>query len=156
MSPEEQVRHLVEPALRQLGLQLLGVAWQPQPLPATLRLTVDRPGGVTVDECGQASEAASALLDRHQEMLPGAYSLEVSSPGAERPLRAEMDFSAALGRRVRLALRQGEVETRIEGRLCAVAPGELEVELRRVRGGKLRRLRVERAQLQSAEVVVDL
>ncbi|MGH7612208.1 MAG: ribosome maturation factor RimP [Candidatus Dormibacteria bacterium] len=156
VSAEDDVRQLVEPALRQLGLELLQVVWHPAPGHPTLRLTVDRPGGVTVDECGRASEAASALLDRLAERFPDSYSLEVSSPGAERPLRSDADFRAALGRRVRVVFRQGEAETRVEGRLTAVSESELELEHRPQRGRSARVLRVERGQLRAAQVVVDL
>jgi ribosome maturation factor RimP len=155
-SPPELVRDLLEPVVNQLGLQLLDVSWHPGKGRAVLRVTVDRPGGVTIDECGQASEAASALLDRREELLPGPYALEVSSPGAERTLESEEDFASALGRRVRLTLQEGESLTVVEGRLVAVGPAELDLEVRRSKGGRLRAWRVSRETVAAAQVVVDL
>jgi ribosome maturation factor RimP len=150
------VGELLEPVVRQLGLQLLDVSWHPGKGRAVLRLTVDRPGGVTVDECSQLSVAASALLDRREEWLPGPYALEVSSPGAERSLTSERDFATALGRRVRLTLQEGESQTVIEGKLVGLGPDELDLEVRRTRGGRLRAWRVERRRVAQAQVVVDI
>lgn len=155
-SPAEVVGELLEPVVRQLGLQLLDVSWHPGKGRAVLRLTVDRPGGVTVDECSQLSEAASALLDRREEWLPGPYALEVSSPGAERSLTSERDFATALGRRVRLTVSDGESQTVVEGKLVGLGPEELDLEVRRTRGGRLRAWRVDRRQVAQAHVVVDI
>jgi ribosome maturation factor RimP len=155
-SPAEVVGDLLEPVVRQLGLQLLDVSWHPGKGRAVLRLTVDRPGGVTVDECSQLSEAASALLDRREEWVPGPYALEVSSPGAERTLTSERDFATALGRRVRLTVQDGESQTVVEGKLVGLGPEELDLEVRRTRGGRLRAWRVSRSQVAQAQVVVDI
>jgi len=155
-SPAELVRDSLPPALDELGLQLVDVSWHPGKGRAVLRVTVDRPGGVTIDECGQASEALSALLDRLENVLPGPYSLEVSSPGAERDLETEQDFAASLGRRVRLTLVDGDSQTVVEGRLIALSPDELDLEVRRTRGGRLREWRVSRRTVAAARVVVDL
>lgn len=150
------VKELLRPVINQLGLQLLEVSWHPDKGRAVLRVTVDRQGGVTVDECGQASQALSALLDRREELLPGPYALEVSSPGAERTLASEEDFATALGRRVRLTLQDGESMTVVEGRLVALGPEELDLEVRRTKGGRLRSWRVNRQAVAVARVVVDL
>lgn len=155
-SPAEVVRDLLEPVIIQLGLQLEDVSWLPGKGRAILRVTVDRPGGITIDECGQASEALSALLDRREELLPGPYALEVSSPGAERTLATEEDFATALGRRVRLTLQEGESVTVVEGRLVALGPEELDLQVRRTKGGRLRSWRVSRQAVAAARVVVDL
>jgi len=155
-SPVELARKLLEPVINQLGLQLEDVSWQPGKGGATLRVTVDRSGGITIDECGRASEALSIVLDRREELLPGPYSLEVSSPGAERALASDEDFATALGRRVRLTLQDGESLTVVEGRLVAIGPAELDLEVRRTKGGRLRSWRVSRQAISAARVVVDL
>ncbi|HUY53785.1 MAG TPA: ribosome maturation factor RimP [Candidatus Nanopelagicaceae bacterium] len=155
-APDQLVERMVEPVLAELGFSLLQVSWNPGRRGSVLRLTVDRPGGVTIDDCGTASEAVSAVLDRHEELLPGTYSLEVSSPGAERELLSEADYLAALGRRVRLTLEQGDTHTVLEGRLTAVGGEDLEMEVRRHRGGRLVQARVLRQDVVAAQVVVDL
>lgn len=155
-SPEVTARQLLQPAVERLGLELLELAWQGAPGRGVLRLTVDRPGGVTVEECGRASEVASLLLDRHPELFPGPYALEVSSPGAERELRREEDFTASLGRRVRLRLEAPEGEQVLEGRLLEVGPASLLLELRRPRSGRRLPQEVQRARVLEARVVVDI
>ncbi len=152
----QRLGQLLRPVVEGLGLQLLDLTWVPQRGAAILRLTVDRPGGVTLDECGAASEAVSLLLDRREELLPAHYYLEVSSPGAERFLASEEDFRQALGRKVRLVIGAGETETVLEGRLVAVASDTLSVEGRRPRSPKPITWEVERAQLRSARVLVDV
>lgn len=155
-APEQLVQRMVEPILAGLGFSLLQVSWHSGRKGSVLRLTVDRPGGVTIDDCKTASEAVSGVLDRHEESLPGAYSLEVSSPGAERELLSEADYLAALGHRVRLTLQQGDTLTVLEGRLTAVGGEDVHLEIRRHRGGRLVQARAPRRQVVAAQVVVDV
>lgn len=155
-APTDRVRDLLLPAVDQLGLHLVDVSWHQGRGRAILRLTVDRPGGVTIEECGRASEAASAVLDLRDEILPGPYSLEVSSPGAERDLASEEDYQRALGRRVRITLRDGESQTVVEGRLVSLGSDELDLEVIRPKSGRLRSWRVSRKAVAGARVVVDL
>jgi ribosome maturation factor RimP len=102
------------------------------------------------------SDAVSTVLDRHEAQLPDSYSLEVSSPGAERELRSEEEYRASMGRRVRLTLRQGDSETVVEGRLVSVGERALQLEARRSRSGRLVPIEVDRAEVTVARVVVDL
>jgi ribosome maturation factor RimP len=155
-SPDQLVRQLVEPVLEEAGVLLLEVAWHAGRRGGTLRLTVDRPGGIGVDDCQMVSDAVSTVLDRYEAQLPDSYSLEVSSPGAERDLRSEDEYRASLGRRVRLTLRQGAGETVVEGRLVSVGERELQLEARRSRSGRLVPIQVIRAEVAAARVVVDL
>lgn len=144
----------MEPVLASLGLQLLDCGWQGGRR-RVLRLTVDRTGGVGVDECGEASLAVSELLDAHEAEMPAHYELEVSSPGAERTLLADEDYQASLGRRVQLRLIREAEERMVEGRLVSVGPGALELEVRR-RSGRTSVVQVDRQEVASARVVVDI
>jgi ribosome maturation factor RimP len=150
-----RLRNLLQEPVSELGLTLLGLSWATGRRGATLRVTVDRPGGVTVDECGAASLAISQMLDLHEAELPESYSLEVSSPGAERMLATEDELRASLGRRLRVVVARSGQEAVIEGRLTAVSDRLLELEARR-RSGRLQRIELERSDLVSAQVVVDL
>ena len=150
-----RLRSLVQAPISELGLTLLGLSWAGGRRGATLRVTVDRPGGVTVDECGAASLAISAVLDVHEAELPESYSLEVSSPGAERMLTTEEDLRSSLGRCLRVVVARSGQEAVIEGRLTAVSDRLLELEARR-RSGRPQRIELERSDLVSAQVVVDL
>lgn len=154
MSDDQRVRALVEPALAEVGLQLLECSWHGGRR-RVLRLTVDRPGGVGIDECGTASLAVSEVLDAHEAEMPSNYDLEVSSPGAERTLQAEDDYQASLGRRVQLRLRRQAEERVVEGRLVAIGPEALQLETRR-RSGRVSTVMVDRREVVAARVVVDI
>ena len=155
-APEALVRDLVAVALEADGIALLGVSWHPGRRGAVLKITVDRPGGISIDECGRASQVVSSILDQHEELFPPAYSLEVSSPGAERDLATDDEYRAALGHRVRLHLVGDVSEQVLEGRLVALSGEELSLETRRGRSGRLVGTTVERKRVVSARVVVDL
>jgi ribosome maturation factor RimP len=87
-----------------LGLELCHVEWK-KGSRATLTLTVDKPAGVTLQDCEAASHAASEVLDPLEELLP-KYALEVSSPGLDRPLWTLADCARFRGRRVTVQLVQ--------------------------------------------------
>lgn len=92
MTVVERVRELVEPLLAERDLEVVDVAIQG----ATLRVTVDRPGGVDLDAVSAATHLVSGALDR-ADPVPGRYVLEVSSPGVERPLRTPEHFRRFVG-----------------------------------------------------------
>ena len=150
-----RLRSLVQAPVLELGLTLVGLSWAGGRGGPTLRVTVDRPGGITVDECGAASLAISGVLDLHGAELPESYSLEVSSPGAERMLTTDQELRASLGRRLRVVVARSGQEAVVEGRLTAVSDRLLELEARR-RSGRPQRIELERSDLVSVQVVVDL
>lgn len=144
---------LLRPSLEHLGFDLLDVQWSGRGKGAVLRLVIDRPGGVTLDDCERASNTASAVLDAY-DPIDSTYRLEVSSPGAERPLRAPEDWRAALGRRVNVRLRQDESEFVLEGRLAGVSDVHAELEIRDRR--QMRTHEVAFADVIAARIVVDI
>jgi len=146
------LRALLAPALAQTGLELHEVQWR-SGRGALLRLVVDRRGGVDLDDCERASMAASAILDAY-DPIEGPYSLEVSSPGAERPIRTEADWGSALGRRVHVRFLSGDAEQVVEGRLVA-AGRTLEIEARE-RRGRSRLVTVPLASVMTARIAVDI
>jgi ribosome maturation factor RimP len=95
----EQVRQLIEPVLARDGFELVDVEWVRQAGRWTLRLFVDKDGGVGIEDCQAASRIVDPILDVADVIEP-AYDLEVSSPGLERPLRKPADFERYAGRRV--------------------------------------------------------
>jgi ribosome maturation factor RimP len=92
----------VREALAGRGLELCHVGWVPGARKGRLTLTIDRPDGVTLDDCEAASRLADAILDG-DDGIPGAYLLEVESPGLDRPLWTLDDCRRFAGRRVRVA-----------------------------------------------------
>ena len=82
-----------------------------------VRVVVDRDGGVDLEAIAEATRAVSGVLDVH-DPVPGRYTLEVSSPGVERPLRTPAHFARAVGETVSVrTLAGGEGERRVTGRL---------------------------------------
>ena len=96
-----RVRQLTEPVCMAEGLELVHVEFQSEARGRILRLYIDKTGGVTLNDCADLSRQISDLLDVSFEDL-GSYSLEVSSPGAERPLGKMSDFDRFNGQTVKI------------------------------------------------------
>ena len=93
------------PIAEEMGLELVEVQFR-QESGWVLRLFIDREqGGVNVDDCAAVSRQVSAYLEA-EDLISHAYTLEVSSPGAERPLKRLEDFVRFAGRRVRIKLKE--------------------------------------------------
>jgi ribosome maturation factor RimP len=145
---------LLGPALTQLGVELVEVQWRGGSRGGKLRLVIDRAGGVDLDDCERASMTAGAILDAY-DPIEGPYSLEVSSPGAERPIRTEAEWRSAVGRRVHVRFRDGEAEQVVEGRLLAAGGPELEIEAR-LGKGRPRLVTVPAESVLDARIAVDI
>ncbi len=99
----EKVRRPVEAAVRGLGYELVGVEYLPQGRRSLLRIYIDSPEGITVDDCERVSHQVSGALEV-EEPISGHYILEVSSPGLDRPLFTADHFSRFAGNQVKLRL----------------------------------------------------
>lgn len=106
----DELIHLLEPAVSGLGYELVELEFAPAGSGGLLRLYIDAPPGITLDDCERVSRQVSAVLDA-EDPIPGQYTLEVSSPGLDRVLRTREHFRRFAGSRVRLQL-----EVPIEGR----------------------------------------
>ena len=95
---------LFEPVLKEAGYELVEVEFVPGAGGGTLRIYIDGPEGIDVDDCAAASHLMSELLDV-DDPFPGAYSLEVSSPGLDRVLRTPEHFARFVDNRVKVELR---------------------------------------------------
>ena len=100
----ENLQKLVEPAVAGLGLELWGVEFRTAGKNSLLRIFIDGPDGVTVDDCARVSHQVSGILDV-EDPISEQYTLEVSSPGMDRPLFTLKQFEAYRGHRVQLKLR---------------------------------------------------
>ena len=94
---------LFEPVLAAVGYELIEVEFVTGQGGATLRVYIDSPEGIDVDDCVAASHRVSELLDV-EDPFPGAYSLEVSSPGTDRVLRTPEHFARFVDSRVKVEL----------------------------------------------------
>ena len=129
MGPQERVRELVEPLLAERGLEVVDCEFNA----ATLRVSVDRPGGVDLDTIAAATEAVSKALDEADPLPDGRYTLEVSSPGVERPLRTPEHFRRFVGTTVAVKTHPAvDGPRRVQGRLDAADDDGVVVDGRRL------------------------
>jgi ribosome maturation factor RimP len=116
----EKLIALTEPLLAQLGYELVDLEYVPGRAHAVLKVFIDRPEGVGLEDCERASHELSALLDV-EDPVPVGYTLEVSSPGLDRVLRTPAHFQRFVGERIWLELRvPREGRRRYTGRLEAL------------------------------------
>ncbi|MEH7353122.1 ribosome maturation factor RimP [Neobacillus drentensis] len=95
----EVVEELAAPIFQELGLELVDIEYVKEGKSWFLRVYIDKDTGVDIEDCGLVSERLSEKLDEI-DPIPHNYYLEVSSPGAERPLKKEKDFEKAIGKNV--------------------------------------------------------
>ena len=128
---------LIDPICRANGVELVDVRYQRERGGAVLRVIIDRErpddaegSGVSLDDCTGVSRDVSTALDVHEHVLPsGAYRLEVSSPGLERPLVKLADFRRFSGREVAVRTRTAiERRRRFQGMLVGVFDRDIEIE----------------------------
>jgi ribosome maturation factor RimP len=97
----DRVRRAVEPVLARDGYEVVEVEWVRGGGRFTLRIFIDKAGGVNVDDCQVASRTIEPILDV-EDFIEPAYDLEVSSPGLDRPLRKPEHFARYAGQRVQV------------------------------------------------------
>ena len=125
----EEIQQLLAPVVEALGFELWGLELSTRPRHSLLRIYIDSPSGINVDDCAAVSRQVSATLDV-ADPIQGAYTLEVSSPGMDRPLFAPEQFARYLGQGVKVALLHLLSGRRnIAGRLIGADDQEIEVQL---------------------------
>lgn len=97
----ETVEKIAWPIVQELGLEIVDVEYVKEGKNWYLRLYIDKENGVDIEECGMVSEKLSEKLDEI-DPIPHNYYLEVSSPGAERPLKKQEDFEKVIGKNVHI------------------------------------------------------
>jgi ribosome maturation factor RimP len=103
----ETVSALVQPILDEHNFELVDLEYVKEGKNYFLRVFIDKIGGIDIEETALVSEALSLKLDQiTPDPFPQAYFLEVSSPGAERPLKKEADYEAAVGKFIHISLYQ--------------------------------------------------
>ncbi len=102
----QRVEELLQPIMLEMGFELVDLEFKKAGRSHVLRIFIDKPGGVNLDDCADLSRELSVQLDV-EDCIPGKYTLEVSSPGLDRPLKKEQDF------------------IRYQGKLAVIKTGEL-------------------------------
>lgn len=95
------VKEIVLPILDSMGMELVDIEFGKVGRDALLRLFIDKEGGVTIDDCADVSRELSLILDV-DEVISVNYTLEVSSPGLDRPLKKESDYERFTGRLIKV------------------------------------------------------
>ena len=126
----ETVTELVQPILLSHHFELVDVEFVKEGKSWYLRVFIDKPTGITIDECVLVSDELGEKLDScDPDPIPQAYYLEVSSPGAERPLKKETDYVRAIDKYVNVSLYQQLNGQKVyEGYLRKVTAEELTIE----------------------------
>lgn len=128
----ETVTTIVTPILEAQNFELVEVEFIKEGKSWFLRVFIDKEGGIDIEECAFVSEQLSDKLDAcDPDPIPQAYFLEVSSPGAERPLKKEEDYHRAVGEYIHLSLYQPvEGEKQFEGFLQSFDEEQLVIKIR--------------------------
>jgi ribosome maturation factor RimP len=147
----ERVRALAEPILTDRGLELVEVEFQREARGWILRLYIDRPGGVILDDCQKVSEELGDHLDV-ADVIDFPYHLEVSSPGLDRPLTRDADFVAFAGKAARITTREPiEGQRNFRGRLAGLVDGAVLLDL-----ADGRQVRIPRGLIAKARLEIEL
>lgn len=137
MDPAERVRALIEAPLTAEDIEIFDITYAS----GRLVVTVDKPGGIDVSAVTLATRRISHLLDEH-DPIPGSYTLEVSSPGVERPLRTPDHFRRHVGEKVKVKTHAGvEGDRRLEGVIDAVDDDAVTIGGRRLAYAEIERAR---------------
>lgn len=130
--PITSIKELLEPTIKHMGYELYSIDQSGQS-GRTLRISIDHNDPITIEDCERVSRVAGPLLD-HANLISGRYDLEVSSPGAERPLRNRDEYTRFHGKRVNIRYRSGEADGVVEGQLIAVDDAGIAVQAPGLRG----------------------
>ena len=135
MQPLEQIRLIAERVAASRGLTVWDIQSRRETTGHVVRVFIDRPGpaatpeeSVSIEDCEQVNRELSTILDV-EDPLPFTYTLEVSSPGLDRPLRGEQDYRRFAGRRAKVVVREAvDNQKAFEGRLRGVEDAALLLE----------------------------
>ena len=147
----ETIRQMAERVAASEGLVLVDLELKGSRVNQVLRVFIDKREGVTHADCQLVSEQLSAMLDV-EDLIPGHYVLEVSSPGLDRELRRPNEYTHFAGRRARLALRDPVGAQRVfEGRLAGFEAGRVKLDL-----GEQGLSEFELSNITKAKLIVEL
>jgi ribosome maturation factor RimP len=148
-----RVSSLALPLLASKGLELVDLEYRREGRTMILRLFIDKEGGITLDDCAEVSREISEILDV-EDVIPGHYSLEVSSPGLNRPLKTDADYQRYQGRLVKIrtfepvADHQGNLRKTFLGTLLGLADGAVSIHLQEGQTATIPIVKVAKANLE--------
>ncbi|MGB9857985.1 MAG: ribosome maturation factor RimP [Dictyoglomaceae bacterium] len=126
----KKVREIAEPILEKEGMELVDIEYQREKQGWVLRLYIDKPGGVSVEDCAFVNERLGRELDFY-DPIPHSYILEVSSPGLDRPLTKINDFKRNIGEKINIVLKESyEGKKSFEAKILGVEREEVILEVK--------------------------
>ena len=151
----DEVRVVVQPIVDEQNLELVDMEFLKEGKNWFLRIYIEKPGGIDIEECALISEKVSEALDAiDPDPIPQAYFLEVSSPGAERPLKTEADMQNAIGKYVHLSFYQAiDGEKFYEGTLKEVNDDSVVLTIRIKT--RTKDIEIERKQIANARLAIQ-
>ena len=159
----DQIHAIVERVAASSGLEVVEIELRGGGKSRMLRIFIDKPGGVTHEDCASVSREVSTIFDVEDAMPGGAYTLEVSSPGLDRKLFRAADFERFQGSRLKLTTKEPVNGNRhFEGRLEHFAEGRLTLDITEARKkfrpkeGTAERLEIELANVEKANLVPEI
>lgn len=123
----DTLRALFRPVLEGEAVDLIELQVKGDSRNPVIKVFVDVPGGITLKQCEDLTRQFLDILDM-EDVVPGRYRLEVSSPGADRPLRTLDDFFRNIGKFVRLRIQEGDTVRSLEGKILKSADGVVEIQ----------------------------
>jgi ribosome maturation factor RimP len=157
MAPEiDQVREICERVAADFGLEVVEVELKGGGKARTLRIYLDKPGGVTLDDCATVSREVGTILDVEDVIPGGQYTLEVSSPGLDRKLVKASDYERFTGSLVKLQTRDAINGSRnFQGRLQGLRDGRVALEIPAKKKVPAAQVEVELSNVEKANLVPE-
>jgi len=159
----EKVREVAERVAASAGLEIVEVEHHGGGKARRLRIVIDKPNGVTHEDCANLSREVGTILDVEDAVPGGSYTLEVSSPGLDRKLVRAADYERFAGSRVKLTTRQPVNGNRhFEGKLESFHEGRLTIDLAPVRkkpkanDGAHQKLEIDLGNVEKANLVPEI
>lgn len=121
------LKAIIEPILSEMGIDLIDLEIHGRQGSRVIRIFADEAGGISLARCTSASRAVAAWLDQ-QDLIPGHYTLELSSPGTDRPLTTEKDFIRHQGRKVSVTFHHDAAQRSVAGIILNAAAGILHLQ----------------------------
>jgi ribosome maturation factor RimP len=159
---QERVREIAERVATSMGVEVVDIEFRGGGKSRMLRIFIDKPGGVTHEDCANLSREAGTILDVEDAVPGGAYLLEVSSPGLDRKLVRPKDYERFTGSRVKLTTREPIQGNRFfEGRLQNFRENRLTLDLsaarkkKRLATGDLQTIEIDLSNVEKANLVPE-
>ncbi len=151
----EVVAEIANPIALEKGFRIVDIEYIKEGKNWFLRIYIDKPGGVDLNDCAEVNELVSQKLDAIEpDPIPYAYYLEVSSPGAERPLKTEEDFKSAVDRYIHVSLFDPVERANVyDGFLREVTDEKIVMEVKEK--NKTKKVEIDRENVSKARLAIE-